>query len=174
MIETSGEGGSAWLTPPLGGINSSLKERERNRYTYMHTHNSHTCSHTYAVVLRDTHIYTYKHAYTHIIIYTMNMTLYTNVYTYMHACICTYNQCKNTYIHTFTHKCLHTCMTQTERQIDPLYTNAVRMVRSMSSWIGTLTDRKVSRRRCGCSLPVLRIIKQQGQVIGKRSSPLRI
>src|SRR6218665_841265 len=28
MIETSGEGGSAWLTPPLGGINSSLKERE--------------------------------------------------------------------------------------------------------------------------------------------------
>ena len=29
MIETSGEGGSAWLTPPLGGINSSLKERER-------------------------------------------------------------------------------------------------------------------------------------------------
>src|SRR6218665_367906 len=31
MIETSGEGGSAWLTPPLGGINSSLKERERER-----------------------------------------------------------------------------------------------------------------------------------------------
>jgi len=31
MIETSGEGGSAWLTPPLGGINSSLKERERDR-----------------------------------------------------------------------------------------------------------------------------------------------
>src|SRR6218665_850401 len=29
MIETSGEGGSAWLTPPLGGINSSLKENER-------------------------------------------------------------------------------------------------------------------------------------------------
>ena len=29
MIETSGEGGSAWLTPPLGGINLSLKERER-------------------------------------------------------------------------------------------------------------------------------------------------
>ena len=28
MIETSGEGGSAWLTPPLGEINSSLKERE--------------------------------------------------------------------------------------------------------------------------------------------------
>src|SRR6218665_3036129 len=26
--KTSGEGGSAWLTPPLGGINSSLKERE--------------------------------------------------------------------------------------------------------------------------------------------------
>jgi len=30
MIETSVEGGSAWLTP-LGGINSSLKERERER-----------------------------------------------------------------------------------------------------------------------------------------------
>ena len=29
MIETSGEGGSAWLTTPLGGINSSLKKRER-------------------------------------------------------------------------------------------------------------------------------------------------
>jgi len=29
MIETSGEGGFVWLTPPLGGINSSLKERER-------------------------------------------------------------------------------------------------------------------------------------------------
>ena len=29
MIERRGEGGSAWLTPPLGGINSSLKERER-------------------------------------------------------------------------------------------------------------------------------------------------
>jgi len=31
MIETSGEGGSAWLTPPLGGFNSSLKERERSK-----------------------------------------------------------------------------------------------------------------------------------------------
>jgi len=31
MIEISGEGGSAWLTPPLGGINSSLKEREREK-----------------------------------------------------------------------------------------------------------------------------------------------
>ena len=30
MIEISGEGGSAWLTPPLGGINSGLKERERS------------------------------------------------------------------------------------------------------------------------------------------------
>src|SRR6218665_3268749 len=33
MIETSGEGGSAWLTPPLGGINSSLKERERIQHS---------------------------------------------------------------------------------------------------------------------------------------------
>ena len=31
MIETSGEGGSAWLTPPLGGINSSLEEREKRK-----------------------------------------------------------------------------------------------------------------------------------------------
>src|SRR6218665_1786616 len=37
MIETSGEGGSAWLTPPLGGINSSLKERE-SMYTNMYLH----------------------------------------------------------------------------------------------------------------------------------------
>src|SRR6218665_2658096 len=31
MIETSGEGGSAWLTPPLGGINSSLKEKKKKK-----------------------------------------------------------------------------------------------------------------------------------------------
>jgi len=31
----SGEGGSAWLTPPLWGINSSLKEREIERERYL-------------------------------------------------------------------------------------------------------------------------------------------
>ena len=48
MIETSGEGGSAWLTPPLGGINSSLKERENvwiGSSDYVaHAHNGSQCS----------------------------------------------------------------------------------------------------------------------------------
>src|SRR6218665_878070 len=35
MIETSGEGGFAWLATPLGGINSSLKEREREMMAVM-------------------------------------------------------------------------------------------------------------------------------------------
>ena len=37
------QGGSAWLTPPLGGINSSLKERERETYTYMQATHMHRC-----------------------------------------------------------------------------------------------------------------------------------
>src|SRR6218665_2278417 len=43
MIETSGEGGSAWLTPPLGGINSSLKERDRVFFISMKYYNNIIC-----------------------------------------------------------------------------------------------------------------------------------
>ena len=73
MIETGGEGGSAWLTPPLGGINSSLKERERYKCICMHAY-IYVCMYVLYAYIRV----------------CMHLCVYACMYICMHVCIRVY------------------------------------------------------------------------------------
>src|SRR6218665_3251673 len=91
MIEISGEGGSASLTPPLGGINSSLKERERYIYVYIHTYIYSILAYIHTDVYVCMHVYVCMYMYVCIIVYVcMYMCICMCVCKYVCVCVCIY------------------------------------------------------------------------------------